>query len=310
MYIRPAFRTSAVSTADSPVHVLVTGGTGFVGGHLINEIREDFRVTCVSRTKQSRTVPTVNVDISEADCIEELPADVDVVVHLAAYVPDNQEGNELRQCNSVNGGGTLHLLEYARRQDVQRFIYVSSCHYFDSKVEDGHVTYTLDPPNVYEASKYAGEVFGGVYRDAHDLELTTLRASYIYGPGMPENTVVFQFVERAMNGEKLILYNGGADTTDFVYVGDIVRAIRSAIEGPRGEFVVGSGTRSSIRDLAEAVRAVAGDDVDIVSEPASGEPTDHFVHEREGGEDLDFEPDYSLETGIEEMISHVGGWSE
>jgi UDP-glucose 4-epimerase len=287
------------------MRVIVTGSTGFVGKHLVPILQENHKVICVSKTGTSNLTKTINIDISEAEQVATLPNNIDCLVHLAAYVPSNQSSADIFRCDAVNSRGTMNLLQYAVDNDIEKFVYISSCHYLESEQFEGEVRYDINPKDNYEASKYGGEIFCRAYRDAYGLNTTTLRSSYIYGPGMQRDTVLYKFLEKSLNDDPITLNNGGSDRTDFLYVKDLIRAIRLAIDGASGEFVVGSQECSTILDLAEVIVSVTGSDSKLHIEEQTNPPNDFFVHSDDIGDELGYHPRFGLRDGIRAMVTEL-----
>lgn len=234
--------------------ILVTGASGFLGRHLVKQLLEKgHEVICISRKTQCLS-QTIYTDIKNRYNMKKLPYDVDCIFHLAASVFPNTK-DDPRLNILANSLATLNLLHYAHKNDVKRFIYASTVEVYGSHVnylpiDEKHPVF---PDRFYGASKYGGEIFCNVYKETYNVDIVILRFAYIYGIGMNQNLVVPLFLNNAINGNNLTLFDGGMDTYDFIYVSDAVQACLKALTRGSEIYNIASGTETSIRDLAKTV---------------------------------------------------------
>lgn len=242
----------------------VTGGTGFVGRRFVEEIRAaGWRVRLLSRGD----------DIGSGDEVRrfDLAADgradpamlerCDAVVHLAAYIPRNQaDPGEADACWRANALGTLRLIEAAKAAGVSRLIQTSSANAYAPGLERPDENAPLFPVRrapFYLSSKLVQEVFAHYQADS-SFEVTTLRLSSVYGVGQRQGPVA-AFAGALLAREEVRLAAGGAFGADFVEVGDVARALRLALERRLdGIYNVGSGCRSTMREIAESLADLTG----------------------------------------------------
>jgi UDP-glucose 4-epimerase len=189
-------------------------------------------------------------------------AGVDVVCHLAAYVPPDQDDPKYAQaCLLSNAVATQHLLEGSRQSAVSHFIYFSGGNSYSRQerlVNEADAVFPSRHAVYYLGSKLVGELFCEHSRLAHAQRTTTLRLSSVYGPGQVTGVVV-EFARSLIGGQPVDLDDGGRHTVDLVFVEDVVRAAWRVIErGVGGIYNIGSGERHSLAEVAQIVAELTG----------------------------------------------------
>jgi UDP-glucose 4-epimerase len=292
--------------------ILVTGGAGFIGSHVIPELlNRDYEIICTIRKNKCRSdVESLPIDLVEFEDISKLPTDIDQILHLASFGANTNRDVDQKSNALVNSLGTLNLLEYARRNDIKKFVYASSWVVYGESVylpmDENH---PISPVSYYGASKWGGEGYCNVFREIHGLDVTILRICYVYGPRMHQTTALNMFVDKALRAEDITLHNGGLDTFDFVYIKDIVRSCTSALGSAGGDvYNIGSGEESSITNLAEIIfKAAESDGTIIPKAPEPGyKPHRRFcsIEKAKDRKELNYEVQYDLEKGIKEFVEY------
>ena len=274
------------------VNVVVTGGAGFIGSHTVDRLIEsghrvvvldDFRTgkrANLARWANSPLLEIVTCDISHGIFAALAPitakhGPIERIVHLAAQVSVvHSVANPLVDMQ-VNYGGTLHVLEYARAHGVKKIVFASSAAVYGDVVEmpvgEDAPTKPLSP---YGIDKLASEHALDYYAAVHDVPATVLRFFNVYGPrqdpSSPYSGVISIFADRARAGRPLTIFGDGTQTRDFVYVGDVVRAITAALGdgGSRVVANVGTGGEISVLELARTVVELCGGRSPIEHAPA------------------------------------------
>ena len=290
-------------------HVLVTGGTGFIGAHLVEALRGFCRVTVLSSAGKSEGIDTLNVDLrNETDVIKSLgDKNFDVVFHLAANAT-NPSKYSAEDHLKTNAEGTRILLEACRGKGVERFIYSSSMSVFGPAlylpVDEKHPKL---PRSFYGASKLLGESYCNEYRSFYGLGTVVLRYSSVYGPGQAAGLVCATFISNALNGEPLNVYETAGSKYDFVCVEDIVSAnILAACEDSAvgKDFNIGSGEQWSIDGLARVIEGLLPN-VRIIHVPGRSEGDKSFLFDISKASDmLGYKPNYTLQRGLLEQIEY------
>jgi UDP-glucose 4-epimerase len=254
--------------------VLVTGGAGFVGSHLVdalarsNEVTvlDDFSVGSEANLREApRPITVVRADIRARSSIEAAVIQADVIFHLAVVclrvsIPDPMASH------LVNDLGTLNLLLAAQRGAVERLVYVSSSEVYGSAVrapmDEDH---PLHPTTPYAAAKLAGEAYALSFKRTYGLPVTVVRPFNVYGPREhvdgPSGEVIPRFVARAVGGRPLVVFGDGEQTRDFTWVGDTVRGILLAAESDElvgGCVNIARGEEVSILRIAQIVQRLIG----------------------------------------------------
>lgn len=226
--------------------VLVTGGAGFIGSHLIDRLLEsdnqvlivdDFSFGKEENIAHLRNNPNVQIevaDICDSDRMMSYAQGIDYIFHLAVFCLRNSINNPYRS-QEVNATGTLVMLEAARKNDVKKFIYTST-----GEVYGTGMYFPLDethpflPTNVYGAAKAAGELYARSYMKTFGLPIVITRLFNTYGPREQcegcRAEVIPKFVLRTLAGKESVIFGTGEQTRDFTYVDDIVTGIMLAAE--------------------------------------------------------------------------------
>ncbi len=266
---------------------LVTGGCGFIGSALVRalaaepgarvRVLDDLSSGSRSRLATAaafRETPAASAgplgEAAGAEPVELIVGDIcdpatariaargaDVVVHLAANTGVAQSVESPVADCVTNVLGTLYLLEAARAQGVARFVFASSGAPVGEVEPPIHEELAPHPVSPYGASKLAGEGYCSAYSRSFGLETVALRFGNVYGPGSDhKGSVVARFIRRALRGEPLEVYGDGRQTRDFVFVADLVRAIRAAAAAPGvgGEiFQIATQRETTVLELVEAL---------------------------------------------------------
>lgn len=287
--------------------VLITGGTGFIGSHLVEALKDICNITILSQTKRTSGVTTINVDLRDESAVSKSMSDVDVdiVFHMAGNlrVPGKDTAQDHLEINAI---GTRNILEAYCNKGVEKFIYSSSMLIFGDPVylpvDERHLRIPLC---FYGMSKLLGENYCKEYNRYYGVNTVILRYSHVYGPGQYKGRVCSIFINNALAGEPLRVYGSGETTVDFVYVGDVVNAsiLAAAKENIAGEdFNIGSGQETSIEDLAQTIREIVPK-ASINHVPDKNEGSKRFVFDISKSHNvLGYRPFYTLKEGLLRQI--------
>lgn len=256
--------------------ILVTGGAGFIGSHLVDALLArgaQVRVLDNFSTGKLANLPVAHprLEIQAGDIRhrEEVAAallGMEAVVHLAAVASVQASVEEPLATHEANFLGTLHLLEGCRAQRINRFIYASSAAvYGDTELLPVAESLPANPQTPYAADKLAGEFYLDFYRRNFALQPAIFRFFNIYGPrqdpSSPYSGVISIFTSRILAGQGLTIFGDGEQTRDFVFVTDLVAILVLALtaeEVAPGAVNVGTGVASSLRQLISALETIAG----------------------------------------------------
>jgi UDP-glucose 4-epimerase len=296
---------------------LVTGGAGFIGGHLVaGLVAEGWRVRVLddfSSGRESNLTDVVDVievvrgDVRDEAALARAVAGVEVVFHQAAVASVPLSVAEPLRTTSVNLGGTLQVLEAARRGGVRRVVYAASSSAYGNSEDLPKVeTMTAEPLSPYALQKLAGELYCRLYTSLYGLETVALRYFNIFGPRQDPKSeyaaVIPRFICAALAGEGATIYGDGEQTRDFIFVQDAVRANLLAADAERASGAViniATGRRISLNDLWRAIREITGITAASRQAPARlGDVRDSVADLSRARELLGFEPAVDLHEGL------------
>jgi UDP-glucose 4-epimerase len=290
--------------------VLITGGAGFIGRHLATYLADhDFEVTVLDNESLGDRkhldldrIRFVAGDIRDRDALREALAGRDAVVHLAAdtRVMDSIEDPAHNFDNNVIG--TFELLNACRELGVARVVAASTGGAILGDVEPPvHEEMAPMPTSPYGASKLMLEGYLSAYASSYALSTCALRFSNIYGPrSFHKGSVVAHFFKQVIAGERPTVYGDGSQTRDYLYVGDLVEAIRQAmLSDVTGPYQLGSGHGTTLNELLDVMRTVTGlpIEVDYVDFRA-GEVRDTWCQVDKARAAFGYDPNTPLEEGL------------
>jgi UDP-glucose 4-epimerase len=292
-------------------NVLITGGAGFIGRHLAEHLTRSagYSVTVIDneslgdrRHLDLGAVRFLAGDLRDPDDVKQAVAGQDAVVHLAAdtRVMDSIEDPVHNFENNVVG--TFNLLQAAREAGVRRIVAASTGGAILGDVEPPvHERMAPQPTSPYGASKLMLEGYLSAYASSYGLSSCALRFSNIYGPrSFHKGSVVAHFYKRVLAGEPLVVYGDGSQTRDYLYAGDLVEAIRVAIDSDaRGAYQLGSGVPTTLNQLIAHMREATGKDLEVRYEDfRAGEVRNTWCDITKARQHLGFDPTTSLGDGL------------
>jgi len=304
--------------------VLVTGGAGAIGSHLVRALAtEGARVVVLDDLSSSAewNVPSgSDVLFARGDILDEVQLKrvflerPRLVFHLAAFFANQNSIDHPERDLMVNGLGTLRLLEYSLLAGVERFVYASSgCSIYGSQtpLPLREETMSLHLSTPYQITKSLGELYCNFFHDHHGLAVVKPRLFNSYGPGeLPGQyrNVIPNFIYWAMKGLPLPLTGTGEETRDFTFVGDIVRGLLLAgrSEAAVGkEFNLASGRETRIAELARQVNDAVGNTAGVRTfERRRWDTKPRLVAAIDRAREvLGWEPEVGLEQGLAETVS-------
>lgn len=261
--------------------MLVTGGCGFVGINLVSSLASRCRLVRVlddlsvgdqetlkrewpDRQRTTTRLEFVRGDMRERSVVEDTVRGAEAIVHLAAQTGVVSSIEDPNRDHSVNVLGTFNVLEAARHLGVRRVVFASSNAVVGDQASSIGETCIPHPVSPYGASKLAAEGYCSAYHKTYGIETVVLRFANAYGPHSAHKTsVVAWFLSLALSGEPLTIYGEGSQTRDFVYVGDVCKAILLALDEatPSGVYQVGTGVQTRVDELVSKIEEVVGKDL-------------------------------------------------
>ena len=299
--------------------VLVTGGAGFIGSHLVDRlVQEGHEVIIVDnlatgkRRNINRSARFYKLDIQswrlERVFRNERP---NVVMHLAAQMDVRKSVEDPMFDAQVNILGTLNVLQQAVRHGVRKVVFSSSGGAIYGEQEmypapESHVTNPLSP---YGLSKLCGEHYLSYYQRISGLQVVSLRYANVYGPRQdPEGEagVVAIFIQKLLNNEQAVINGNGRQTRDFVFVEDVVEANLAMMgQETQGTYNVGTGVETSINDLFRILIQHTGSTCKEVHGPAKkGEQARSVIDSAKLRHELSWEPKTGLSEGLKKTVEY------
>jgi len=304
----------SIPETDRPTgkQILVTGGAGFIGSHLVDALVADNDVRVFDNLSSGNAefvhndADLVEGDIRDRRAVAEAAIDVDVIYHFAANVSVQRSVEQPAESHDVNLGGTVNVLEAARQADARVVFASSAAIYGDPEytpIDEGHPT---DPLSPYGLEKLTGDRYVRLYNELYELPTVALRYFNVFGPRQTGEYagVISVFLEQARNGRELTVHGDGSQTRDFVFVDDVVQAnlLAGTTDATGTAFNIGTGEDISIRGLAEIVQSLSENPPGIRHESArEGDIAVSEADVERAMDELGFAPEYELREGLSEM---------
>ncbi len=298
--------------------VLVTGGAGFIGSHLVDSlIKQGFKVTVVDnlatghKENLSRHAQFYKLDI-RSPRIRELFKKInpDVVYHLAAQLNVLESLVDPVTDAEINIVASLNVLEAVRQLSVKKFLFASSggAVYGESPVIPTPETQEANPISPYAEAKYTLERYLKFYSQHHGLPYIVFRLSNVYGPRQDstgECGVVSIFINKLLKNQELPINGTGQQTRDLLYVADAVKALMLGLEKGRGIFNIGTSQEISVRDLAVLLGKVSEivPKVSYTRGRGFGDLSRSVLDNSLAKRQLGWQPSFTLSQGLEETIN-------
>ena len=256
------------------MHTLVTGGAGFIGSHIVEQllqrgdtvrVLDNFSTGTRENLKEFQgNLEILEGDLRDAPTLKAAVREIDLVFHLAAFVSVQQSMSDPETCFAVNVGGTVALLEAARRAGVRKLVLSSSTAvYGDTDMFPTTEETPLHPLSPYALSKQVNELYARLYTQTLGLPVTALRYYNVYGPRQRPDSdyaaAIPIFVHQLGAGEPIIIYGDGHQSRDFIFVKDVVHAnlLAAGSDTAGVAFNICTGRETSLLDLLEELSEVS-----------------------------------------------------
>jgi UDP-glucuronate 4-epimerase len=309
-------------------NLLVTGGAGFIGSHLVDRLlstgvervvvvddfndfyQPDIKRQNVAQHLDDPRYELVEVDIRDRSPLDQVFADTkfDAIVHLAARAGVRPSLAEPELYSQTNINGTLNLLELARRHNVKQFVFGSSSSVYgiNAKVpfsEDDPIRQPISP---YAATKGAGELLCHTYSHLYGLRCVCLRFFTVYGPRQRPDLAIHKFARLISEGKQIPVFGDGTTRRDYTYVDDIIAGVMAAIEYNKSDYEVFNLGESRTVELRELIALLEKElDAHAIIDrqpPQPGDVPQTFADITKARELLGYNPQTQIEDGIHRFV--------
>ena len=307
------------------MRILVTGGAGFIGSHLVQKlldaghevvVLDDFndfydpQIKHANIAEIASEVTVCHADLRDGESVRNVfrREKLDAIAHLAARAGVRPSIQEPRLYYDTNVIGTLHLLEAARAMGVERFLFASSSSVYGASKkipfsEDEHLIQTLSP---YGATKVAGEFLCSSYSHLYQMRVVALRYFTVYGPRQRPDLAIHKFTRRIYAGQPIDQFGDGSTRRDYTYIDDIIQGTMAALNynGALYEvFNLGESETIQLKDLISAIENALGKKAKINELPEQpGDMPLTYADISKAGKLLGYHPTTKLSQGLPKFV--------
>ena len=303
--------------------VLVTGGAGFIGSHIVDRLLDEginVRVLDnlstgdkknISHHKNKKGFQFIQGDIRNFSQVKKAIKGIEAVVHQAALVSVTRSVEDPIISNEINVKGTLNLLKASIDANVKRFVFASSCAvYGDTKTLPNKEDSIPKPLSPYAADKLAAENYATVFNKIYGLETVSLRYYNVYGPRQkygPYSGVISIFINNILQNNPLTIFGNGEQQRDFVNVKDVIEANLFALtkkEAVGNVFNVGTAKPTTINKIAEIIKKITNKKSvkTVHAKPKQGNIKQSYADITKIQKSLGYKPNIQIEEGLNELI--------
>jgi UDP-glucose 4-epimerase len=294
---------------------MVTGGSGFIGSHVVDELVKagagevvvlDKQVQAgnIAEADRSGRLRIVQGDVTDSAALEHELADVDGVFHMAV-LPLGPCDENPRDCLDVNVVGTFNVFEACRRAGVKKVVFSSASSVYGDTNETMDESHPLGARTMYGASKVAGEYFLQAFGDLYGLDYLILRYMNVYGPRQGGGLVI-NVLKRIQSGQAPTIMGDGSQSFDFVHVADVATANVAAMasDATGAAYNVGGGNEVTVKEIVERLIDLSGSDLQPEINAEARVPMARRVGSSEKAmRELDWRPEYDLDRGLADVIA-------
>lgn len=308
---------------------LVTGGAGFIGSHLAEElVKQRQRVRVIDNLSTGKkehikpflsNIEFVEGDICDVELVREAMDGVDYVLHQAAVPAVPRSVKDPLTTNWVNVGGALNVLIAARDADVKRVVYASSSSvYGDTPVLPKHEKMKQEPRSPYAVSKLAGELYCQAFYHVYGLETVVLRYFNVFGPRQDHKSqyaaVIPKFIAALLHSEPPTIFGDGDQSRDFTYIENVVAAnlLAAKVPGVAGEvFNIASGERITVNELVRVLAEIIGVNAEAEHTPSRPGDVRHSLADISRAQELlVYEAKVDVHEGLKQTVEWYKNYRE
>jgi len=291
--------------------VLVTGGSGFIGSHIVDKLMEEgYETTVFDIAKpHRRDARFINSNVLDFKKLAAAMKGFDYVYHLAAVADVNDVNRDPLRAVRVNSEGTANVLEAARGNNVERVIFASSAWVYSGarcdEPDENSAFHPSDTTHIYTSAKIASEMYCHNYHKLYGQAFTILRYGTAYGPRMRESMVIPRFLKKALAGEPLTIFGDGSQRRNFVYVEDLADGNLAALkENAKNQvYNLVGGREISVVEIAETIKKILGREIKIeFGKQRPGDVQGNESSHEKAKRELGWEPKVDFEDGVKRTV--------
>lgn len=300
--------------------IVVTGGAGFIGSHIVENwinagaevhIIDNLRSGFISNVQFFPQAIFHQVSITEREKVFKILENADYVHHLAAMISVPESVDKPQECVEININGLLNVLDACKENGVKKIVFSSSAAIYGENPESPKRTdMRPQPKSPYGITKLDGEYYLQMYHEQYGLGAVSLRYFNVFGPRQDPKSqyaaAVPIFIEKALQNEPITIYGDGEQTRDFIFVKDVVKAniLAATNDSVNGVFNVALGKASSINEIAKGIISLTNSKSRIVYQPERKGDIKHSLADVEDTMSaLSFTPDFTLQKGLDETVA-------
>ncbi|NWG09184.1 MAG: SDR family oxidoreductase [Nitrososphaerales archaeon] len=305
------------------LRILVTGGAGFIGSHLVDKLLQDGfevivlddlsigRVTNIRHHLKDRRFKMIEGDIREEKVVKRAVKGVEVVIHEAAISSVEGSIKDPIKTHNINVNGTLNLLNLSIKEGVKRFVFASSASVYGDLNPPHREDSQPKPMSPYAVSKLSCEYYCKVFHRIYGLETICLRYFNVYGPRQIKGSysgVITNFIDKLKKDKPPVIFGDGLQTRDFIYISDVVEASLIALKSDEGMgevFNIATGKSITINEMAQTLIKLKGKNSlePIHAEPRKGDIRHSYASVNKAERILKFKARVSLKDGLKLLLS-------
>ena len=304
------------------MNILITGGAGFIGSHIIDQlINKNHNITVLDNLStgninniihhiEKDKITFIKGDIRNTKHLQKATKNIETIIHLAALISVEESKQKPTLYHQVNLTATLKLLKTAIQNKIKHIIFASSAAVYGNPIKlpikENH---PLNPLSPYATTKIAAEYYIKTYQNLYNIKATILRIFNAYGPRQKYNPyagVITIFINNALNNKPLTIYGDGNQTRDFIYVKDVAKAFQIALESKtQGTYNIATGKPTTINKLAQIIKQLINPNIKIIYEkPRPGDIYHSYADISKAEKELGFKAKTTLKKGLKETINH------
>jgi UDP-glucose 4-epimerase len=307
------------------IKVVVTGGAGFIGSHIVEHwlkekaevhVLDNLRSGYLSNLKKFSKVIFHKGSITDRDLVYKVLDGADYVHHLAALVSVPESIEKPHECFEINVNGLINVLDASKEFGIKKVVLSSSAAvYGDNPVSPKTTDMKPEPKSPYGITKLDGEYYLNMYREMFRLGTISLRYFNVFGPRQDPNSqyaaAIPIFIDRALKNQPIFIYGDGTQTRDFIFVKDVVKAnvLAATKKDAFGVFNVANGNAISINEIASLIIKITQSKSAIIyKKKRPGDIKNSLASIADTKEKIKFNPQISLKEGLKETIKYFQGY--